>query len=93
MPSPAFTFGFIIATLMGAAFHLIVGGDIRRLALYLLAGWAGFALGHVVGVLVDINTFNVGTVRMFPALMGGIIALVAAFGLSRGRTTRRAVRR
>lgn len=87
------TFAFIIATLFGAAFHLVVGGDFRRLALYLLCSWAGFSLGHVLGILLDINTFNIGTVRVFPAMMGSIIALIVAFSLSSGRARRRAARR
>jgi len=28
MPTPAVTFGFILATIYGAVFHLVVGGDI-----------------------------------------------------------------
>src|SRR5262249_27041139 len=42
MPSPSVTFGFILATLYGALFHLVLGGNARQLALYLLAGWLGF---------------------------------------------------
>jgi hypothetical protein len=42
MTVPTAVFGFIVATLFGAGFHLAFGGDMRRLALLLLAGWLGF---------------------------------------------------
>lgn len=93
LPSPTFTFGFIIATLIGAIFHLVVGGDFRRLALYLLCGWAGFGLGHVAGTLFGIETFNIGTLRAFPAIMGSLIALIVALSLSSGRARKRSARR
>ncbi len=76
MPSPAFTFAFILATICGAGFHLIVGGDIRWLALYLLTGWVGFALGHLVGVLLDISFLQVGVLRAFPAVSGALLMLL-----------------
>jgi len=76
MPSPAFTFAFMVATICGATFHLIVGGDIRWLALYLLAGWAGFALGHLVGVLLNISFLQVGVVRLFTAVSGALLMLI-----------------
>lgn len=72
MPSPSITFGFILATLIGAGFHLIFGGDARRLALFLLAGWFGFGVGQVVGMLFELDMFNVGTIRMLPAAVGAV---------------------
>ena len=93
MPSPAFTFGFILATLTGAIFHLIFGGDIRRLALYLICAWIGFTLGHLAGVIFGIDSFNVGTLRALPAFMGAIIALVVAYSLSASGRRKRTQRR
>jgi uncharacterized membrane protein YjjP (DUF1212 family) len=78
LPAPNTTFAFILATLFGAAFHLIVGGDARRLALFLLSGWIGFGLGHTLGVIMDINLFNIGTLRIVAASAGALIALLAA---------------
>jgi hypothetical protein len=52
LPTPTITLGFIIATLLGALFHFILGGDVRRLALFLLSSWVGFGIGHLVGVLL-----------------------------------------
>ena len=92
MPGPTLTFAFIIATLLGAGFHFVVGGDVRRLALFLLAGWVGFALGHMLGVLFEINFLNIGTLRIVAAAGGALVALMAAFVLTAGRTQRSTTR-
>lgn len=89
MPAPTLTFAFILATLLGALFHLLMGGDARRLALFLLAGWIGFGLGHVIGAALGINLFNVGTLRLVSAVLGAIIALVAAALLTSSRKRKR----
>ena len=78
MFGPTAIFGFILATMFGAVFHIIVGGDARRLALFLLAGWVGFGLGHLLGVMFSITIFNIGTLHIATAVMGTIMALVSA---------------
>lgn len=92
MPGPTLTFAFIIATLIGAVFHFIVGGDARRLILYLLCSWIGFGLGHVLGTVLAIDFLNVGTLRAFTATLGALIALVAANILTLNRTRKRSSR-
>ncbi|MBN1679659.1 MAG: hypothetical protein JW966_05160 [Anaerolineae bacterium] len=83
MPSPSTVFSFILATLYGGAFHLVNGGDARRLALFLLAAWLGFALGHNFGEIVDISFLDIGPLHMLPATIGAWLALVAAQLLTR----------
>jgi hypothetical protein len=78
LPGPTATFGFILATLYGASFHFVVGGDVRRLALFLLSAWVGFTLGQLLGVMFMIDIFNIGTLRIVTATLGTLIALVAA---------------
>ena len=92
MPGSTLTFAFILATLFGAAFHLIMGGDARRLALFLIAGWIGFGLGHLAGVALQMNIMNIGTLRLFPAGLGAVVALVAAVLLTARRPRKRATR-
>lgn len=89
MPGPTVTLAFILATLFGAAFHLIFGGDARRLALFLLSGWLGFGLGHVLGVVFAINILNIGTLRLVSAALGAIVALAVAYVLTSNRPGRR----
>ena len=54
MTIPALLLGILVSTMMGAALHLVFGGSLGRLVVYVLIGWAGFwgghfgALGHYV---------------------------------------------
>jgi len=77
MPSPIFVFAFVVATLIGAIFHFIFGGDARRMALFLLAGWIGFALGQAVGRSFDIAIYSIGELRIVPAIAGALLTLFA----------------
>jgi hypothetical protein len=89
MLDPIFTFAFIIATLLGAAFHLIVGGDARRMALFLLASWLGFAMGQSLGVGSGVDWIVVGEIYILTAVLGSLMMLVTAYiftsDRSRGR--------
>lgn len=92
MPDPIVTFAFVIATLIGAVFHLVVGGDARRLALFLLAGWVGFGIGHLLGNTLDIQLLMIGELRMFAAASGAMFALFVAYVLTTDRAARRTSR-
>lgn len=87
LPGPTLTFGFLLATLYGASFHFVVGGDIRRLAVFLLSAWVGFGLGHTLGVTFDINVMNIGTLRVAAATLGAFTALLAAHVLTSNHRT------
>lgn len=93
MPGPGLVFAFVMATLYGALFHLIVGGDARRLALFLLAGWLGFVVGHILGVLLGIEIFSLGGLRMLAASGGAVLSLLAVRALTTGQRRRRSVTR
>lgn len=88
MPSPLFVFAFVLASLLGAGAHLILGGDARRLALFLLAAWLGFALGQAAGTSLGINWFSIGQLHILPALIGAVFALIAAFIFTSQRRAR-----
>ena len=93
MPGPGLVFAFVMATLYGALFHLVLGGDARRLALFLLAGWLGFALGHFAGIILGIELFSLGALRMFPATIGAFMTLFAVRALTTGQRRRRPLAR
>ncbi|MBI1258054.1 MAG: hypothetical protein GC204_11335 [Chloroflexi bacterium] len=92
MLSPILTFAFILATLYGAGFHLILGGDARRLALLLLSSWLGFAFGQLVGITFLIDFFDIGALRVVPATLGALTALTAVSILTSRRMRRRSAR-
>lgn len=78
MTLQALLVGFALSTIYGAGFHLALGGGSRRLALYLLAGWLGFALGHFVGAALGLTLLRVGVLNVFAATVGSAVALGAA---------------
>lgn len=78
MTLPAFLGGALIATLFGAGFHLLFGGNGWRLGLYLGAGWLGFALGHIAGNLFEIPVGRLGPLNLLTATGGSWLALFLA---------------
>lgn len=83
MPTPTLVLAMILATLHGAVFHFIIGGSFRRLVLILLVSWAGFGVGHIIGVLFGINALTVGTLRLLSASLGAVAALAAVWILTK----------
>ena len=73
--------GLFLSTAYGAAFHLIMGGPPRKIALYTIAAWIGFIVGHFVGAWFGISLFKLGTIHLFSASIGAWIAIVASWFL------------
>lgn len=78
MTAGSYLFAFLLSTLYGAGFHLWQGGSARWLLLYLLAGWVGFAVGHLIGGQVGFTFFSAGALHVVPATIGSAIALFTA---------------
>ncbi|MGH2593360.1 MAG: hypothetical protein ACRDGG_07590 [Anaerolineae bacterium] len=73
---PALLLSALLSTAYGAAFHFWRGGDLRRLGLFLVAGWVGFGLGQLAGLLIDWNGAMLGEVHLVEATIGSLIALL-----------------
>jgi hypothetical protein len=82
MTLPALLFGFLVATLLGAAFHLWRGGSLGRLLLYLIFAWAGFWIGHFVGDHYGLKFASVGPLRLGAAVIFSIVTLFGGYWLS-----------
>jgi hypothetical protein len=83
MSLPTLLFALLIALFYGAMYHLIRGGRLGRLLLYLGLSILGFAAGHLVGlwrgwILVPLGSLNLGL-----SSIGSIIILVIGDWLSR----------
>lgn len=85
MPNPNIAFAFVIATLIGALFHLVMGGRGRRLLLFLVSAWVGFALGNAAGQVLGVNIVTIGDLRILPASFGALFTLFVAHILTTGR--------
>lgn len=83
MTLPAFFLGAMIATLLGAAFHLWQGGSGGRLLLYLALAWAGFWIGQWLGAQFNLTFFGIGPLNLGAAILGSLGMLGLGWWLSR----------
>jgi hypothetical protein len=74
--------GFLLSTVYGAVFHLLIGGPPRKLLLYVLASWIGFTIGHFVGDLLGFETLKLGAIHLLAASIGSWLALILSWFLS-----------
>ncbi len=78
MSWPAIYLGLLISSLLGAAFHLLRGGTLSRLLLYVSTAWVAFFAGHWVSGLLHWELGRVGTLNLFPAILATLVGLIAA---------------
>jgi len=93
--APSAFLGLLIASAFGFLFHLVRGGRLVRLGLYLGTAWIGFFAGHFMGEWWDWRMMRLGSINLFASLLGAAMGLVAASilaGPERGRAARSARR-
>ena len=83
MTFPALMFGFVIATLYGALYHLVRGGAPWRLFLYLLLAWVGFAAGQILGGWLRWPLPQIGPLHAAAGTIGSLLFLGLGDWLSR----------
>ena len=82
MTLPAFIFGVVISTFYGAAFHFWKGGGAGRLLLYLILGWVGFWIGHLVAGFLNWSFDSLGALHFGTATVGAFLFLAIGYWLS-----------
>ena len=82
MTIPSLILAFIISSLIGLAFHLVWGGSLLRLLLYLLLSWSGFAAGQLFGTARGWVLLPVGPLNLGMALIGSLLFLGIGYWLS-----------
>jgi len=83
MTLPAALFGIMIALLYGAVYHLIRGGSIWRLFLYLSFSLFGFVAGHLIGLWRGWVWYPVGSINLGLSTVGSLVILILGDWLSR----------
>ena len=78
MNGPALFLGTLIAVLCGMLFHLVRGGSMARLLLFVATSWVSFFTGQLVSNWFNWNVMRLGTLNLFPALLSTVIGLVTA---------------
>jgi hypothetical protein len=77
MLSPALVLAFTIASFYGLLFYLAFGKGWAGLALYWLAGVAGFAIGQWLGNVIGIVFLNIGSVNLVEGTLVSWVGLFA----------------
>ena len=85
MTIPSLALGCVVAVLIGALFHLFLGGGFFRLFFYLILSLIGFAAGQFIGSWRNWILFPIGTLNLGMGIIGSLVLLAAAywFGLVR----------
>lgn len=78
MNTPSLFLAMLIATTCGLVFHLIRGGGLARLGLYVLTSWVAFLIGHLVGTWLEWDFMRIGVLNLFPALLAIALGLFIA---------------
>ena len=78
MNAPSLFLAMLIATSCGLVFHLIRGGGLARLGLYVLTSWVAFFIGHLVGTWLEWDFMRIGTLNLLPALLAIALGLFIA---------------
>ncbi|HQJ32436.1 MAG TPA: hypothetical protein PLO13_03690 [Anaerolineaceae bacterium] len=78
-----YIFGWVMATLLGAVFHLWKDGGFWKLVIYIVLSWIGFFLGHLIAKSAGFNFMNVGSLYLGGGIIGSIIILFAGHWFSR----------
>lgn len=82
MTFPSIILGMVVSSLIGAGFHLILGGNLGRLVLYLILSWIGFWAGQLLAAALGWTFFSVGPLHLGMALLGSLVVLLAGYWLS-----------
>lgn len=83
--TPALLIAFLIASLYGVFYHLLRGGGVKRLFLYLLLAWLGFAIGQFLGLWRGWHVFPLGPIELGLGTLGSLLVLLVGDWLSRIR--------
>jgi hypothetical protein len=87
MTIPAILFGVVLSTTYGTAFHIWKGGSLKKLFLFVILSWLGFAAGHILGSVLNWHFAAVGPINTGLATLGSALFLLVGEWLSRVEIT------
>ncbi len=83
MTLPGVLLALLLATACGLAFHLIRGGSVARMALYVLTAWVCFFAGHALAQVLGWTFGRLGSLNLAVAALATIFGLLAVSFLAR----------
>jgi hypothetical protein len=87
MTLPVIILGIVLSTLYGTAFHVIKGGSLNRIFLYIILSWLGFWVGNFAGGKLGWTFLSVGLLNAGAATLGSFLFLFVGEWLSRVEIT------
>jgi hypothetical protein len=82
MTLPSMLLGVVISSLYGATFHLLRGGNLGRLILYIILAWVGFWIGHFAAGVLDWPFWSIGELHVGLGTVVSVLFLVGGYWLS-----------
>ncbi len=76
MPLPSLLFSFLLASLYGVLFYLVLGRGWLALGVYWLAALIGFALGQFLSSAFALSFLPIGAVNVIEASIASLIVLL-----------------
>jgi hypothetical protein len=73
---PALLLGIVLSVAYAGLLHLWKGRSLRDLMLYLVASMGGFAVGQLLGLLLQIPLPRIGQVHVIEATVFAWVALI-----------------
>lgn len=78
--------GGLIATLLGAAFHLLRGGNLGRLVAYIILSWIGFWAGQFIADRLGWSIISIGQLNLGFAVILSILVMILGYWIIFGRS-------
>ena len=82
MTPASYVLGFILASIIGCAFHFWHGGGFKWLIFFNLLAWIGFWAGHFIAELTAFKFLPLGPINLGLALISSLVVLFLGFWLS-----------
>jgi hypothetical protein len=89
MTIPGLILGTLVGALIGGLLHLLVGGHIGRLFLYLIFGFAGFWLGHIAAEILGWTFLSYGPVHVGLGVLFSLAVTGLGYWLSLVQTVKK----
>jgi hypothetical protein len=83
MNTPSLLLGIVISTLYGTGFHLWRGGNLGKLILYMILGWAGFWIGQAVASSLGWGFLSMGPLHLGMATLLSFVFLGLGYWLGK----------
>jgi hypothetical protein len=87
MTLPTILFALLIALFYGALYHLVRGGSLWRLLLFIALSIVGFSIGHLIGLWRGWVWIPIGSINLGLSSIGSFLMLILGDWLTQIEST------